>query len=91
MGRDNSVWFLPKKNFTIFFFFECKTAPICLPAAPYIGDSQSHAPTCVGAAVHGVEKVPDSEKVSASDFCPGNKILLVMSGFVFLPLSNSCC
>lgn len=60
------------------------SSAICPPAALGLGawllstrtgDSQSHAPTCVGAAAHGVEKVPDSEKVTASDFfCPGVKI-----------------
>lgn len=62
---DNTVWFVHKK---IDILGECKTAPICLSAAPHIGDSQSHTPTCVGAAVHWVEKVPDSEKVTTFEF-----------------------
>lgn len=53
------------------------SSAICPPAAQGLGvwplstrtgDSQSHAPTCVGAAAHRVEKVPDSEKVTTSDF-----------------------
>lgn len=44
------------------------------PLSTRTGDSQSHAPTCVGAAAHRVEKVPDCEKVTTSDFCPSDKL-----------------